>query len=736
MDKLNNDAKIVNEGRDSTFKGKIPEASLRDKIPKKLYKKLKELNAGEKAVSCWRVGNSNRQAYLQTQRELLQEFEEFVRPIYDAPYGWSSTLHMPIAYTLCRTFHSRMMAALFSMDPPFTTVSRKEANSDRAPLIQELLRYTTKEWANENRGIEEPCDRWIWNWVTSGRGIMKYKWDRKYSKYMDVVEVQREGPPRYEVDEQGNEIMIPTMVMEEEEQEVVVPCFVGPTVEIVMNEDVLIVGGEGDIDKADSVIQQHYLTASELWIQVDRGVFNRDAVETIIKGGPDMKATDETGSIKQDRSEISQMGGLDETNDLDRYRVLECYMRMDVDGSGINSDIIMWVGSSSRELLFATYSQRVSKSGRRPYATIDFHRRTDTTNPIGLVELTYSLAKEIDTAHNLRVDFGLLSTLPFGYYRASSSMAAEKMPLEPGALIPLDNPQTDIYFPNLGNRTSFGFQEEQSLYSMIERMTSVSDLSLGVLGAQGASRTATGSRIVVGESNTNLDIYLKRLNRGFKKLLHGIFELVQANIEPGFQFRLIGDDGSGYFGMIQSKEEISGMYDFELDGSSSSSNKQIQMDTAVQLYQMTANPIDLQLGLITPQERFEAVKHYLQALGVKNWSKFLRKPPQGSRLYTPEEIANRVLAGVDVPLDMTQDLEGFVAYCEYIFAHDELLGQFNQDSAIALEKKKREAIGLIQAMQQAQAQNANVNQQRINAATSLNQNQPVGGGGGSTPPVG
>lgn len=736
MDKLNLDIKVVNEGRDSTLKGKIPEASLREKIPKKLYKKLKELNVGEKAVEMWRKGNANRQNYLQTQRELMQEFEEFVRPIYDAPYGWSSTLHMPISYTLCRTFHSRMMAALFSMDPPFTAIARKEANSDRAPLIQELMRYTTKEWANDNKGIEETCDRWLWNWVTSGRGTIKYKWDRKYSKYIDVVEVQREGPPRYEVDAEGNEILIPTIEMVEEEQEVVIPCFVGPAVEIVMNEDLLLVGGEGDVDKADAVIQQHYLTASEMWVQVDRGAFNRDAVEMIIKGGPDLRSTDETGGIKQDRAEVSQQGTLDTGSEQDRYRVLECHMRMDVDGSGINSEIIIWVGASTRQLLFATYAQRVSKSARRPYATIDFHRRTDTTNPIGLVELTYSLAKEIDTAHNMRVDFGLMSTLPFGYYRASSSLAAEKMPLEPGALIPLDNPQTDIYFPNLGNRTSFGFQEEQALYSMIERMTSVSDLSLGVLGAQGASRTATGSRIVAGESNTNLDIYLKRMNRGFKKLLHGLFELVQANIDPGFQFRLLGDDGSQFWAQVKSRDEIAGNYDFELDGSSSSSNKQIQMDTAVQLYQMTANPIDLQLGLITPQERFEACKHYLQALGVKNWSKFLRKPPQGSRLYTPEEIANRVLAGVDVPLDMTQDLEGLVAYIEYIFAHDELLGQFNQDAAIRLEQKRREAMGLIEAMQQAASQNANVNQQRMNAAFSLNQNQPVGGGNQTPPPVG
>jgi hypothetical protein len=261
---------------------------------------------------------------------------------------------------------------------------------------------------------------------------------------------------------------------------------------------------------------------------------------------------------------------------------------------------------------------------------------------------------------------------------------------------------------------------------MVERMTSMSDLSLGVLGAQGASRTATGSRIVANESNTNLDIYLRRLNRGFSKLLQGLFEMVQARIEPGFQFRLLGDDGSNYWATVQSKEEIAGLYDFELEANSSSSNKQIQMDTAQQLYQITGNPLDIQLGIISPQERYEALKNYLQTMGVKNYSKFIKKPQGGVRVFTPEELANRVLAGIDVPLDPMQDLQGFAAYVQYIMDHDELLGQFNEQQAIALAKKAQEAQQMMEAMAAQQAQQANAAQMQRNSAMSSEQ---AGAGG-------
>lgn len=717
---LDNEKQVL-EKRTKSLEKEIPATGLRDLIPKKLAKKLAEQNTAAQVSEMWRLGNANRAEWLDTQEKLLQEFEEYITPIYQGAYAWSSTLHLPVAYTICRSFHSRMLATMLNFDPPFTVTARKEANSDRAPLVQEFMRYTIKDWANEYKGIDDVLDRWLWNWVTAGRGIAKYRWDRQYTRFIDVVEVPKPGPVQFVMDQQGNEIAVPTTVMEEEEQEVVIPKFIGPRVELCLPEDVLTIGGDGDPDKADAVIHQQYLTAGELWQLADQGIFDKDAVEEVIQAGPDMKSSDPTGAIKTTRAEQNQMGTLDGTEEIARYRILEAYIKKDVDGSGIPSDVVVWVADASRAQLRATYLYRMSKCGSRPFACIDFHRRTNTQNPVGLVELTYTLCKELDSMHNLKADWGLMSTLPFGFYRASSSMSQEMISLEPGALIPVDNPQTDVFFPNLGNRTSFGFQEEQMLYQYIERMTSVSDLSLGIIGNQGATRTATGARITAGENSSNLDVYLKRLNRGFKKLLRGIFEMLQDRVEPGMQFRLLGEDGNNYWATVKSREEIAGQYDFELEGSSAASNRQVQIDTAQQVYQLTSSPLDIQLGLVTPSERFEAIKNLMQSLGVKAWSKYLRKPDGASRKFSPEEIANRVLAGIDVRLGPEQDLQGFVEYVQMIMDTDELLGQFGEQQAIALARKQKEAMQMMEALKQMAAQQANAAQMQNNAAMSQSQ---------------
>ena len=39
--------------------------------------------------------------------------------------------------------------------------ARKEANTDRVQLIQDLMQYTLKEWANNNQVIEPEIDKFI-----------------------------------------------------------------------------------------------------------------------------------------------------------------------------------------------------------------------------------------------------------------------------------------------------------------------------------------------------------------------------------------------------------------------------------------------------------------------------------------------------------------------------------------------------------------------------------------------
>ncbi len=731
------DQQVVNEGRTSKLDPeKIqkesnptatrPAVSKRDKICDKLIKKLRKENVGEFLASKWFQANADRAEWLKRQEQLLQEYDEFLVDIYPKSFDWSSTIHLPISFTVAKTYHARMFAALMDLDPPFTTVARQSANVDRARLVQELMRYSLKSWCNEYQGVEDAVDRWLWDWVTAGVGILKGRWHTKYSRYYDIVERKVPTTKAQVNAESGLLEYVPSFKIEESEEEITKKLFAGPMLERVSYEDLVIVGGEGDPQKADFVAQSQMMTASEMWTLADEGIFDETAVENIIAGGAKKNASDATQTIKQERALQAGVSNSQATAETDRYRVIEAYCKLDVDGSGISADIVVWMNPESRELLHANYLYRREPSGLIPYFKIDFYKRNGQVYGIGIIELLYSLSKEMDAMHNIRVDTGILTSMPFGFYRPTSSMTEETLPISPGAMIPLDNPQTDIFFPNLGGRTGFGLQEEQNLNSWIERLTSISDLSLGLLGAQGAARTATGARALVGEANANLNIFVRRMNAGWKRALNYTFNLLQRKLEPGFQFRLFGDDGDAYWAQIPDREALAGMYDFELESNSANSNKSLQVETANQIYQMTANPIDMQLGLISPAERFEAVKNLLQQMGVKDWSRYIRKPSQIGRQFTPEELANRILAGVAVQLDPSQDLQGFMAYVDHIFEHDELLGQFKEDQAIALAKKRQEAEGILGAMAQQAAQVANMRQQQVNQQVASPGATPAG----------
>jgi hypothetical protein len=722
---IQNPAEVVGKRKnilkDDPSQDIVVTASLRDQQLDKLVTKLEDLNMGEKISQMWHTGQMDRSEWLTRQSAFLTEIDEFINPIYSPALDWSSTLHLPTILTVCKTYHSRMFAALWGIDPPFVCRSRTAANSDRAMLVEDLMRYTLRDWCNEYDGVEETLDKWLWDWITKGDGYLKARWSKQFTRFQDIETTHVEDV-KLEMDPQTG-ASVPTPFMREVEREVsrTEEIYNGPMLERTACEDILVIGADGDPQKADAVLEQTWMTASELWSMADQKIFRSAAVEEVVRGGKDILiGNDQTSNIKQQQIVQGGRSRLNREIEQDRYKIIEAYLKVDVDGSGITSDVIVWIHARSRKILRATYLRRIMPSGKRPYFRIAFHKRHGVEYSVGLVELLYSLGKEIDAMHNINVDIGILSSLPFGFYRpTTASLKEESLPIEPGALIPVDNPQADIYFPNLGVRTSFGFQEHQALMSQIERLTSISDLNLGVIGAQGATRTATGTRALLGESSNNLNIFISRMNRGWKRALRYMFEMLQQRIPPGFQFRVLGDDGNAYWRQIESKQELCGMYDFELDANSANSNKQVQIEQANLIVQSTANPIDLQLGIVTKENRYEALLHNLKVNGVKDVAKFLTKPQGAFLSLSPLEMADRLLSGVDVELNPQMDLQGFITIAQHFHDEEELNGQFGPHQLGVLMHKAQEAQLMLQALQQAQGQANVAQQQNMNTQASM-----------------
>lgn len=750
MGEINNEQAVVYNRKNRL---KDVDADIRDQIPAKLAEKLDEMGVGDKVVKIWQIGNANRTMWLERQQIYLQDWDEFMAPTSEGPFTGVSNLHLPLPLIICKTVHARFMQALIGIDPPFTVEGRTEAEVERAQLIQSLMRYILLEHANYYDGIEDAVDRWLWDWVTTGSAILKARWECLYERYVDVEEYTKPGVPTYRTDPTtGKQTMHQLPRKASREKVVTEKTFEGVLYEKRNMEDVLITGGNGDPQLADSVIDRYFLTASDIWHAVDKKLFREEAAQQVVAGGLDHTMGAIAGYIKLQRANDAGKSVIRSPIELDRYEILECYMKLDVDGSGINSEIVVWVHYRSRVILRANYLRRMIKTGERPFFKIDFHLRQDAEFGVGLVEMMHPLTVELDALRNMRLDFGLLSTMPFGFYRPTSNLNPEILQLEPGSLIPVDNPQADIYFPNLGNRTAWGFQEEQAIYTMVERITSINDLNQAVMsGAQGPTRTATGAKALLGESNANLDIFLRRMNRGWRRLLKFTFHMLQQRIQPGFQFRILGDDGNNYWGQIKSREELRGMYDFQIQANSSASNPQIQEDNANAILQITANPLDMQMGIITPAQRYEALKNWFKVKQVKDFNRYIQKPKGYEYIPTPMEEVNRLLHGIEVPVAPNSDHQGFIDFFQHIMQTKELLGQFPPQSMLILKRQMLKHQQMLHAMQQQAQQQKNMMQMQMNAQAATGQpptpqgppqmgaqqaTSPMAAGGGAAPDAG
>jgi len=426
------------------------EVPLLDKYQIALAKKLNDDSIGEKIAEIWSVGNSNRTEWLNRQRDFLSEWDEFIdnSDVRTGPWEEASNIHLPITLIAVKALHARMYAALMAVQPPFNSKPMDEAATVAQPLVDGVMSYALREWINNFKGVEEIVDEWLWDWVSTGTGLLKLRWDRKFARFVDVMETQITEPKMVEViQEDGSKAKVRQDAVRKVQRDEAVTklVFEGPAFDRILPEDLLIIGGNGDIHEADVIQHRFYMTRSELYSAADQAMFDPKVVEEILQGGHDSETGDVADDLKQNRQTNSGVISLDTPADHDRFQMIESYMKLDVNDDGLDEDVIVWVHLRSKKVTRATYLHRVHKSGIKPFVKIDFMKRQGQTYGMGVPEIMYPIARELDAMHNIKVDFGILSTMPFGFYRPASGVNPQKIEIEPGKLIPLNDPQNDVF---------------------------------------------------------------------------------------------------------------------------------------------------------------------------------------------------------------------------------------------------------------------------------------------------
>ena len=204
-------------------------------------------------------------------------------------------------------------------------------------------------------------------------------------------------------------------------------------------------------------------------------------------------------------------------------------------------------------------------TGDRPLIEQHYQTVSNRFYSMGVCEICEHLSEELDTLHNLRIDVGQATNMPWYFIRAGASINPSEIKLKPLELVPVDNPN-EVVAPPVQNVTTFYEKEEMLLLTIVERVMGVTDLFMGISPTRGAAaRHATGFLGTQQEAEARMSEPLNQDAQAFGFMAKLIYNLDMQYGPTHRTFRLEGRTSSiSAKGLSRDDLWFRGMYDFRL----------------------------------------------------------------------------------------------------------------------------------------------------------------------------
>jgi hypothetical protein len=393
------------------------------------------------------------------------------------------------------------------------------------------------------------------------------------------------------------------------------------------------------------------------------------------------------------------------------FEIITWFMPWEIDGEDVEC-VFFWCVEPER-LLGAFPLSDIQWHNRRPLIEIDFQTLGNRRLSMGIPEIVGDLSAELDTIHNMRMDVGFATNMPFFFYSASSTINPERIVLRPGKGIPVDDVR-DVQFPQMQNVTSFYHQEEQLLYSLVERVLGVTDLFLGVSPTKGAAaRHATGFVGTQQEAMARTEEIMSGDAIAFSNLCHLVYE---AEIQYGPDERILRLQGrEGPLTQRLSRDELwfRGEYDIALGANHGLYSSMLRQQQAQMLtQQINVSPLINQ----DPGRRWEAENFIMHAYGFDDPERFIG-PKEAVSAGTPKDATeengemDQFVHGVGVPAPVhpsDNDAEHLQAHIQHVSSEAYLaLGRPNLAAFMAhiqatqaqmMRKQQQQEVAMMNAM--------------------------------------
>ncbi len=667
------------------------------------------------------------------------------------------------------TLHNAVMTMRPCISAAPTAVKQDE---DKARIVDDLIDF---QIFNEGKGetligdaveafVNDNCLTVYIPWVKEERDVVEIKrYDAipteelpvTYFKSLLLAEFPNQDLYKrdsdgweWEIDDGNKRRRMSFYTTDEDEVELVVrrptEVFNGPCPQVLDWEDVIYPArcanlqppGPSNPGGAPHVIIQNYPQLDEIRRLKESGFYNLLTDEDLdkmsnVSGMATTKAENQDEKLQKDTMSGQTATSTETASSHKPLTRLMCFDRYDVDGDGLDEDVIWWMILETETIVRACYLTEMFPADppRRPFAESSFipvRGRRDGISLLELLESTHDFMKQVT---DQTVDGGLFANFPFGFYRANSTMKQERIRLEPRMLYPLADPQSDVYFPQIpGQSQAFGLNMLTLFGQYQDKLAMQSDLQFGRVPAGQASalRTTGSQQTLLAQGEARPERILRRFFVCLTEVWAQIHELNQRFLPPNKRFRITGyrEQREDPYHEIASKEAIAGRFQFTFKANVLNTSKQAMQQALSQLLPVFASPLSIQAGLVGAQELRNIMRDFAKSLGQDAESKgyMIPLPPGMDGPPITAELAITAMLQLQEPNG--PPMEGAVPHYQKLvaFAQSDDFGQVDDPAFVELFGLYMQRIGML-AQQE-------MRQQQLAAAAGANAG---GGGQGGTP---
>ena len=619
----------------------------------------------------------NRQADREIRLQRYAKYRMWTEP-KDFPWPEASNVPLPDMTEKSLRVQDTLVNAVMSQRPAVSPVAIQENDEKKVKDIEELLDYQFFVEAGGETMIGDLADQFVNDpsvtvfipWVREKRPVTEVREFDPIPDEMEPVDYfrglirqafQQEGTPiksgwDFETSEgRVSFFTVGDMVEMQWTRETFV--YDGPKPQVLEYDDVFYPPRSANLQPpspsnprgAKYVVVRSFPHPDEIKRLAKSGFYTVDA-ETLEA----LDGHTRSGADEEEKRQKDDLAGQNEDEKRHGLTRLVCFDRYDLDGDGLEEDVVWWVLKESKTLLKVAPLSALYPLDppRRPLATGSFLPVAARKDGMSLLEMLDGLHDAAKSLLDQVVDAGTMAIAPYWFYRASGSVKPEIIRLGPGDGYPLSDPSRDIVFPKIGDAQSqaFGLNMLAMLQQMGERVSVVGDLQLGRVpaGKSSALRTAGGIALLSGQGEARPERILRRFFGVLVEVWAVMHELNQSYLPKKKQFRMTGyrskkDDP---YREISDPRQIGGRFHFGFSANVLNISKQSLQQNLMMLSSYYISNLALQLGIIQPDGAYRFMRDLGEAFG-QDPDKYLSAPHPNAmkRPIIAEEAIGTIISG-------------------------------------------------------------------------------------------